>query len=663
VIAGTVADGADGWRSRGSVLCPSDDADTPLWENGLVTTRYDVALVPSQGRYVAKRCPVRSQLDVLRPCEPLPMSAAAQRRESRGVVFESEVVASALASLPDVAVVAAEDWGERERLTVEAMEAGVGAIAGGRLPADPVGRRVGAPDLLVRASGSGGYRAVDVKHHRSLDDGPGGLVARCSTLASPGWESAVVDRERSARRQRGDMLQLAHYQRMLEAAGFAAGDGRSGGIIGVEGLVVWYDLDEAIWKTPSSTGKQKARTTMEVYDFEFDFRLDIMAVAAAHQADPSVDPLVVPVRIGECGECPWWSHCGPALEAGAGDVSLVPQTGWRAWRIHRDHGVHDRAELAALDHRTATLVAAKVDLRPLITAIDTAADTTPVEDVIASRRTTQIANLHQAGILVVGDARTLSAQTASYCDEPLTSLPEQIDAARAALGESVVYRRRGVSEVTVPRADVEVDLDMENVEDGVYLWGTLVTVHAGALYVPSGYRTFTTWEPLDGRDGLGESGLFAEFWAWLQDLRERTVEAGLTFRAYCYNAGAENGQMRRLAMALGPGLVEEVEQFVNSDEWVDLLRVFKDQLLTGSSVGLKTVAPLCEFDWDVDDPGGAESMVRYDIATDPSDPEAAADARTWLLDYNRSDVEATCALREWLEKIASEYPEVEVLGS
>jgi RNase_H superfamily len=608
-----------------------------------MVTRHDVSEVPPQGGYVAKQCPVRVQWDTIMPAVPVPPTAVLERRFSRGRDFEAQVVSRLLDLHPDAVLLVSGDRdqrAEREAATARAMETGARLVIGGRLAPDLTGRRVGEPDVLVAADS--GYRPVDVKHHRTLSDAPG-QPAPSSPLEAP-FLAAARDGP-PARKRREDMLQLAHYQRMLEVAGMAPDDGRFGGIIGVEGIVTWHDLDARIWLTPSASGQRKRRSTMEVYDFEFDFRLDIIAVARRHQADPEVTPLVVPVRITECPQCPWREHCGPLLEAGSGDVSLIPNVGWRQWRIHRDHGVQDRASLAALDHRTAELVSAGTDLRPLLAQLGRAPGDTPVADVLGGRSQARVARLAAAGITVLRDALTLEAQTASYCDEPMSDLSQQIDLARAALGDSPAYRRRSVGSVRVPRGEVEVDVDMENTEDGVYLWGATVTTAGQG----SEYHPFCTWEPLTA---VTKAALFARFWNWLSDLRRRAAQDDLTLRAYCYNSSAENSQMRRNGAAAG--VAQEVEDFIASPQWVDLFRVFDSQLITGSATGLKAVAPLAGFSWSVDDPGGGESMLRYDDAVGGSSA-----ARAWLLAYNRDDTMATLALREWLDHDAGGCPAIE----
>ncbi len=210
--------------------------------------------------------------------------------------------------------------------------------------------------------------------------------------------------------------------------------------------------------------------------------------------------------------------------------------------------------------------------------------------------TRQLQQLHDAGVTTVGDVLSLDAPTALYSNAGITSLVEQIDQARAALGAERAYRRRGIDTVRVRRADVEVDIDMESTELGAYLWGALVTSRR-----VGGYRIlpFVTWEPMSADEEPAHALLF---WQWLMGLRSATVAAGLTFSAYCWNAGAENQYLRRIGRAWD--IVDEVEAFIGGDEWVDLYRVWDANFITGGASGLKVVAPIVGFAWEVDDPGG-----------------------------------------------------------
>ncbi|GAA1253370.1 TM0106 family RecB-like putative nuclease [Prauserella halophila] len=307
-------------------------------------------------------------------------------------------------------------------------------------------------------------------------------------------------------------------------------------------------------------------------------------LAVARAAAAGDEPLAEPSRVLECKGCPWWPTCEAELTR-VRDVSLVVR-GEDAMELRRA-GIATVDKLAALDSH----------------------DEPPIQ---------------WTGV----------------------SFSDAVSLAKAWLADLTMVRR--IRDVTVPRGDVEVDIDMESFGDsGAYLWGCLL---GGAdIGVEHGYHGFATWEPLPTDD---EARSFAEFWAWLTDVRERTASAGLRFRAYCYNALAENrwlyASAERFAGYPGVPSAAQVRAFVDSDEWVDLFRSVSDQFLCSHGKGLKVVAPVAGFAWRDSEAGGEASMRWYRDAVGMDGAQPDVEQRARLLQYNEDDVRATQALRVWI---------------
>jgi predicted RecB family nuclease len=540
------------------------------------------------GAYAARSCIVKAQWDVLRPVAPEPPPTLRQELARAGDAFESFVfdeLRHLHAGIVTVDPVASAD--AREASTVAAMDAGAPLVVGARLPIDAPGHRVGEPDVLVRVgktavAGRWRYAPVDVKHHAVLV-GPADAGRAATVVVQPLDAIDVPDaatrfadaRGRTGTTIRADLLQLAHYWRILEVCGRAPDGAPIGGILGREERVVWHRLDVPLGRD----------VPLVIYDAAFAARVTVAAAAAAHARDATLPLAVEPVWVAECSACPWRRHCRGVVEDRA-DASLLPGVNRREWEALREVGL----------------------------------DTVPA----------------------LADA-PWDAVVEGLTDDALEGILEE---ARARASGATAHRRRGISTVTVRRAAVEIDVDMENVEGGAYLWGAYVSDRGRTGVVDAGYHAFVDWDPDATTAGVRA---FATFWTWLEGVRARCDAVGADLAAYCWFDGAENRWMRLGGASIGRSA--DVEAFLRSQDWVDLRRVFRGQVVTGHATGLKVVARRLGFDWAVDDADGGASMVWWASAVDPAIPEADRIAlRARLLDYNRDDVRATLHVRDWLSE-------------
>lgn len=540
------------------------------------------------GGYHAKQC-ARVTHNLFTPGirEPAAPSPELVALRDAGIAFEAAILDELRDRFGDSErlVVLDADTGrdEQRRQTLAAMDAGVAVIAGALLP--QVNGRSGMPDVLIRYAG--GYLPVDIKNHRTLNTSKRS-EAWVSTLSAPDQLLTCAGYSDRGTRWRDDVMQLAHYTRMLQELGYHPGLHRGGiigssdltGLVGDQHGITWYDLQAETITTYSASDPQrrKKRSALQRYDHEFAFRLEVAHAAASGRE------LVRPYRIGDCDTCEWFEHC--AAVAGDDDASFAIETGHlnvREWQyLYRQCGDGERLSVAAL---------AQVD---------------PDAHAEAFR------------IQSVGTQK------------PEERLAKVIRRARMSCAD-IDYEQRGPGRPAVPCADIEVDFDIEwDGEGRIYQWG--LRIRDGQDDTTARYEPVVSFDPLDDD---GEAELADEFVSRIRRLRQLADREGNSLRVFHWHH-PETSSTRRFAA------VAEVLDGLTCD----LRQWFDAEYFARTSSSIKCVAGYFGFQWEVDDAGGLASQLAIDVARGEG-PEADA-ARQWCLRYNECDVAAQAAIRDGL---------------
>lgn len=526
------------------------------------------------------------------------------------------------------------------------------------------GPRSGKPDALVRnpaTSKEVTWVPVDVKAHRVLAGTRKKAQTWSRSLLTDPYKSETF--EASGPFRKSDAMQLAHYHRMLEFHGLA-GD-PIGGIVGTSDdqkpWIVWTTLGEPEWGRGAS-----ARSSLELYDEAFAQVRNVAEQAAAERPEP----ITWPAWKGECSGCPWREVCYEEL-SDVDDPTLLPGVTERRAAKLRDAGITSIRQLAKLDTATVAAVDAGIgrgsdDADDLIAMARNWPGSWNVSDVYdaAVSKAFRSAGLHTTGQVAQLDTSTARLGHVGFPVGPLVDQARVTDYARRRK-RSYVFRRRGITTVEVPRAPVEIHVDME--EDGViYLWGAL-RVQRNSNQIETTYHPFVDWN----RDDDAEAGVFARFWAWLtaQIADATSIYGPDGIKVYHYTAAEDRCMRHIVGTHEHPELpdLSEVDRFLASETWVDLYPLLTKQLIWPTeNHSLKALANYAGFMWRDDDPSGANSQLWFRAATDPDLPEVERlAARQRILAYNEDDVAATAALVNFVDRYRytkqGDVPEIEQL--
>ncbi len=213
------------------------------------------------------------------------------RAMADGIAFEAKALDEVTGLADAATVIAPGDDAVTDTLT--ALTRGDRLVLGARLTSDD-GTLVGYPDLLVRLDD--GYAPVDVKNHKVIgDSGPAGTWTPLEHIDDLTGNEV---RFRSFRRR--DLLQVAHYRRLLEHRGMAS-TATVGGVIGTDEPIgcVWVDL---------AAGDAPILDDRDAY-------VTAARIAIDHGLAGNREPLHDAWLRGECRRCDWHDWCMAELVA------------------------------------------------------------------------------------------------------------------------------------------------------------------------------------------------------------------------------------------------------------------------------------------------------------------------------------------------------------
>ena len=458
--------------------------------------------------------------------------------------------------------------------------------------------RASKPDLLIRigtdARGVPQWAPVDIKSHGAFDESKTQSVyISDSTDLHP--DKGIAQ---PGRLKEDDAIQIAHYVRHLELLGLM-NENNWVGIIGRESAkCAWSQINTIQF----GVGKT-ARTALGIYDLNFAKALEIAENSYAQNTDHSIQVDVV------------------------AEVNNDPKFGCKACELR--YVCQD--EMYSYDNNEGhvTLLATvtqkkRDDNFPSISSIRELREATPANPFMAEAQIR--ANVWKSRKPVLLNPT-----------EPLV----------------------------IPEFDIEIDIDLENSQaaiseefpgeefgvDRLYLYGFGVLDRTASKdWRKAEIGTFSNYDDND----LGELQVFLSMWNLLQEQIRGAESLGRTVGIFHYSQH-ENSWWRKLATRFAgqPGVPDltTINTFI-ANYMHDLYALTTRISFPTMDYSVKTIAKLAGFEWSVDAAGGDTSIVKYREAISKDQPDVVREAAIkWLDDYNRDDVRATFAVREYLRNL------------